>query len=63
MIKCEIWTYSDAIFIQREVERCYRKYEVLDIKFSTAVYSGNLLKYSVMITYKERQENGKSNNF
>lgn len=55
MVKCVIWTYSDPQFIEREVERSYRKYDVLDVKFSTAVYNGNLLKYSVIIIYKEKQ--------
>lgn len=55
MVKCVIWTYSDPQFIEREVERSYRKYEVLDVKFSTAVYDENSLWYSVMITYKEKQ--------
>lgn len=55
MVQCKIWTYSDVKYIQCEVERCYRKYEVLDVKFSTAVYDENSLWYSVMITYKEKQ--------
>lgn len=55
MIKCIIWTYSDPQFIEREVERSYRKYEVLDVKFSTTMDEyESLLKYSVMIIYKEK---------
>ena len=55
MIKCGIWSYSDPKYIQCEVERCYRKYEVLDVKFSTAVRDEKSLWYSVMIIYKEKQ--------
>lgn len=55
MIKCEIWTYSNIEFIQREVERYYRKYEILNIQFSTMMYGEQLPKYSVMIVYKEKK--------
>lgn len=55
MIKCEIWTYSNVELIQHEVERCYRKYEILNIQFSTTMYGERLPQYSVMIVYKEKQ--------
>ena len=55
MVKCEICTYSNDEFIKRDVEYDYKKYEVLDVKFSTTMDEyESLLKYSVMIIYKEK---------
>lgn len=54
MVKCEILTSTEIMFIQREVECYYSKYEVLDVKFSTATCYEYVLKYSVMIIYKEK---------
>ena len=58
MIKCKIYSYFDYTRIEQIVEHfyVYEKYDVVDVKFSTAIdVTFNRVNYSVMITYKERQ--------
>lgn len=57
MIKCKIYSYFDYTGIEKMVEHFYEKYEVIDVKFSTAIdVTFNRVNYSVMIIYsKEKQ--------
>lgn len=54
-MKCKIYSYFDYTGIEQIVEYFYEKYDVVDVKFSTAIdVTFNRVNYSVMITYKER---------
>jgi hypothetical protein len=55
MVECKIYSYFDYTGIERMVMLFYEKYEVIDVKFSTAIdVTFNRVNYSVMITYKEK---------
>lgn len=56
MVKCKIYSYFDYTGIEQMVDHFYEKYEVVDVKFSTAIdVTFNRVNYSVMIIYKEKQ--------
>ena len=56
MIKCKIYFSFNYTSIEQIVEHCYKEYEVVDVKFSTAMdVTFNREKYSVMIIYKEKK--------
>lgn len=56
MVKCKIYFSFDYTAIEQVVMQFYKKYDVVDIKFSTAIdVTFNREKYSVMIIYKEKK--------
>jgi hypothetical protein len=56
MVQCKIYSSFNDTSIEQIVMHFYEKYEVIDVKFSTAIdVTFNRVNYSVMITYKEKQ--------
>ena len=56
MMKCKIYSYFDYTGIEQIVEHFYEKYDVVDVKFSTAIdVTFNRVNYSVMKSNKEKQ--------
>lgn len=55
MVECKIYSYFDYTKIEKTVMHFYKNYEVIDIKFSTAMdVKFNRVNYNVMIVYKEK---------
>jgi hypothetical protein len=56
IMKCKIYSYFDYTGIEQIVMHFYEKYEVIDVKFSTAIdVTFNRVNYTVMIIYEEKQ--------
>lgn len=55
MVKCKVHSSFDFSVIEQMVMQFYKKYEIVDVKFSTTMDEYDLLKYSVMIIYKEKK--------
>lgn len=55
MVKCKVHSSFDFNVIEQMVMQFYEEYEIVDVKFSTTMDEyDSLLKYSVMIIYKEK---------